>query len=364
MIDLFGDVPAPAAPAPAEKPIARARAKTPFPRPGDDDTEQPAAVAGPMAAPLRTFKTPTLASLMPEAVREASLIIPEAKAEQTDEEDRSRLLEDLDRLDEEAIVTHLRGGFIDRFVYEYCQSATCESKKKLHECRKPGGCSALVHDLSWYGIQEASRVLRVTVAPGLAWRHISPTGEVVTLQEAGAPDPGVVVMEHAELVRVVVRATDPQGLSRVGVAQQKRQQHYQTRSGQWKVKDDDFYAQKAMSKAERNALRQLIPQLVMRAWIDSYLDEQRAKALPPPKPPAEAASPIALPPALPPRLSYDGKLQKILALLEQHGYEGYDYRLDKIRSRCPDDKTAGYVLKQWDVVEKRAEIVRWMTPDA
>lgn len=391
MIDLFGDIPAADEPPDAEEPFlaafaTRGRPESPFPQPAAEPTVQPAAQDArfpPQSASFgcvleaepktsrRPLKAPSLSTLLPAGeassamLAKASLEKPPERDE-SDEEARARAMEESDRLDEEAIVAHLRGGFLDRFVYEYCQDYQCSSKKNLWACPKQGGCSALVRDLSWWGIQEASRALMVTVAPGMAWRLISSDGKsVVTAQETSLADPGVVVMEYPDLVRVVVRAVDPSGLSRVGVAQQKKQQKFFKKGGASELREDEFFAQKAMSKAERNALRQLIPQLVMRAWIDSHLAEQRARALPAAAPP-EPKPVKALAPSPPPErpLGYEGKLARILSLMKEHGPELYDYTLEKIRRRCPDDRTAGYVLQQWNAVEKRNEIVRWMTPDA
>jgi len=134
----------------------------------------------------------------------------------------------MDKRDETQIVETLQGRYLQEFVYSFQQEGH------------------LVTQLSWLGIQEASR----------AFGGLKCDVEKET--------------ETEETIRIVIRATDTRtNASRFGVAQQEKKM--MTKLG---VMDDKFAWQKAYSKAQRNALRQLLPQTLLKEWIDKKLGKK------------------------------------------------------------------------------------------
>ncbi|HEV2036923.1 MAG TPA: hypothetical protein VGU71_22455 [Candidatus Dormibacteraeota bacterium] len=124
-----------------------------------------------------------------------------------------------DRMDEDLILREMRGDVLSSFVYSF----------KMTDGNTVSG-------LSYVGVKEAARYL----------------GGISTNLETPLQ---VVKDEGGERWMCVVRATDAQrALSLLGTASQPTKM--KLKSGAFK--QDDFAAQKALSKAQRNAIRALL----------------------------------------------------------------------------------------------------------
>ena len=136
--------------------------------------------------------------------------------------------------DEALIIADLEDRYIEEFVYSFQQ----------------GGKT--VTGLSWKGVQEAAR-------------------EMGGIQ---VPMEKVKIDETETHVHVIVEAIDSnRDASRLGSASQPKQM---TVKG--KQVDDPFAYQKAISKAQRNAMMQLIPQTVIKAWVEQRLETVSSSA--------------------------------------------------------------------------------------
>lgn len=268
-------------------------------------------------------KAPSLALLGLPAV--ASRAVGEGRevpAPVTQASETQEVFIELDKRDEDQIVQQLSGGYIEDFVYEYCKY--CKWPKGI----RPASCDhETVMDLSWIGIQEATRQMSITVKPGERWLMIDRDNNVKVLSESKAESPGVTVHEFEDYVRVIVRASDPQkGIERLGVAQQSKLM--KTSNG---MKGDEFYFQKALSKAERNALRQLMPQAVMKEWIQKYLAKKNGQATTQPTGPTQPTK---------------ASEQKLQALLEASRMAGIEVSMDMLRSKIKTEVAVDYVLNR------------------
>lgn len=153
-----------------------------------------------------------------------------------------------ERRDEEQIVATLQGRVTEEFLYEFCRRHKWHNGVRPPEC----ACKDLVVGISWFGIQEASRVYG---------------GIQVPVEKAKARD-------TAEEVEFMVEAIDTQtNSSRIGVASQGKMMT--TRQG---VLRDAFAVQKALSKAQRNAIKQLLPQTMLKEWIQKHRNGGNGKA--------------------------------------------------------------------------------------
>ena len=170
-----------------------------------------------------------------------------------------------DKRDEAQIVEALKGRYLEEFVYEYCRRHKWIDGQRPAECR----CADVVVGLSWVGIQEASREYQ---------------GIQVPIEKSRK-------QESEEAVEVMVEAVDSKtGSSRIGVATQNKKIRLKT--GQ--VIDDEFAVQKAMAKAQRNALKLLLPVTLLKAWIKKHQGE----AIPAARVPVESrAEPAVVIPA-------------------------------------------------------------------
>lgn len=136
----------------------------------------------------------------------------------------------LDRMDEEQILAELRGQVLDTYVYSFPQ----------------GGKT--VTGLSWAGIK------------------------------AIASKMGAVGIDLAQLLETdtgwtcVVRATGPDGSSRIGAAQQAKQMWVNKDN---KFVDDPHALPKAINKAQRNAIRALLPETLITALIEEHRNRGR-----------------------------------------------------------------------------------------
>ncbi|KKN65034.1 hypothetical protein LCGC14_0485910 [marine sediment metagenome] len=135
----------------------------------------------------------------------------------------------MEKRDEAQIVEALEGRYIEEFVYEF----------------QSGGQKVV--GLSWMGIQEASREYGGIECPIDKMR-----------------------IEHSEShVTVTIEAKDIKTGS-VRIGRSKQALRMKLRSG--KFMDDEFADQKAISKAQRNAIRQLLPQTLLKQWIERHRD--------------------------------------------------------------------------------------------
>ncbi|KKN74091.1 hypothetical protein LCGC14_0394310 [marine sediment metagenome] len=163
----------------------------------------------------------------------AGVETPEIVAPAPEENDKQAPAHDaemylvMERRDEAQIVEALEGRYIEEFVYEF----------------ESGGRK--VTGLSWMGIQEASREY----------------GGIV------CPIEKMIMKLTKTHVAVTIEAKDIKTGS-VRIGHSKQQRRMSLRSG--KFLDDEFAEQKAISKAQRNAIRQLLPQTLLKQWIERH----------------------------------------------------------------------------------------------
>jgi len=166
-----------------------------------------------------------------------------------------------ERRDEEQIVATLQGRVSEEFLYEFCRRHKWHNGVRPPECT----CKDLVVGISWFGIQEASRVYG---------------GIQVPVEKAKA-------RETAEEVEFMVEAIDTQtNSSRIGVSAQPKMMA--TKAG---VLRDAFATQKALSKAQRNAIKQLLPQTMLKEWIQKHRNGGNGKGQAP-QPAGSPAQPV------------------------------------------------------------------------
>lgn len=151
-----------------------------------------------------------------------------------------QVYEVFEQRDEQQIQALLEGRYLEEFVYEFCRRHKWQSGVRPPECT----CKDLVCGISWLAVQEASRVYG---------------GIQVPVEKCK-------IKEDAEQVEALVEAIDTQtNSSRIGVASQaKMMRTYQG------VVRDQFATQKALSKAQRNAIKQLLPQTMLKEWIQKH----------------------------------------------------------------------------------------------
>ena len=167
-----------------------------------------------------------------------------------------------EKRDEEQIVATLQGRVSEEFLYEFCRRHKWHNGVRPPECT----CKDLVVGISWFGIQEASRVYG---------------GIQVPVEKAKA-------RETPDEVEFMVEAIDSQtNSSRIGISSQPK--NMTTRQGVFR---DAFATQKALSKAQRNAIKQLLPQTMLKEWIQKYRNGGNGKAQAP-VPAVTAGSPQA-----------------------------------------------------------------------
>jgi len=163
-----------------------------------------------------------------------------------------QVYEVFEQRDEQQIQALLEGRYLEEFVYEFCRRHKWPERVRPRECT----CTDLVVGISWFGIQEASR----------AYGRIQ-----VPIEKAK-------IKETAEEVEVMVEAVDTQtNSSRIGVSAQAK--NMTTRQGVFR---DAFALQKALSKAQRNAIKQLLPQTMLKEWIQRHRNGGNGKTAQPP----------------------------------------------------------------------------------
>lgn len=147
-----------------------------------------------------------------------------------------------DRMDEDQILKEMRGDVLSTFVYEF----------KMAE-------GNTVRGLSYVGVKEAARYLG-----GI-------TTELVTPLQ-------VIKDDNGEKWMCVVRATDAQrALSLLGTASQPTKM--KLRNGQ--LRADDFAPQKALSKAQRNAIRALLSEELAMQVIAAFTKQGKVRRVDP-----------------------------------------------------------------------------------
>ena len=136
----------------------------------------------------------------------------------------------MERKDEAQILSELQGVFLDKFVYSFKQGQNT------------------VTGISWAGIKE------------IAYR----IGEI---------DTNIEKFEETEDAYVfIVRATNKGVGSRLGVSNQPKMQNGRV---------DQFALQKALSKAQRNAIRGVIPEATIQQYLDTFLKQGKVDSTQP-----------------------------------------------------------------------------------
>ena len=195
---------------------------------------------------VRTIERPRVA--LPEEKREGDELRTKVKTVSPTASHDEEVYVLMEKRDEEQIVADLEGRYLEEFVYEFCRRHKWPERVRPRECT----CTDLVVGISWFGIQEASR----------AYGRIQ-----VPIEKAK-------IKETAEEVEVMVEAVDTQtNSSRIGVSSQAK--NMTTRVG---VMHDSFALQKALSKAQRNAIKQLLPQTMLKEWIQRHRNGGNGKA--------------------------------------------------------------------------------------
>lgn len=145
------------------------------------------------------------------------------------EDSRSEDFALMERRDEEQILAELKGAYLQEFVYDF----TVGSRK--------------VTGLSWAGVKE------------IAYRMGGVRVDDLDIQDKG------------EYWIVTAKAVDvTRNASRFGVSTQSKVM--KLRSGE--SVPDDFAVQKAVSKAQRNAIRALIPEVFVKTCLAQFLAEK------------------------------------------------------------------------------------------
>lgn len=135
--------------------------------------------------------------------------------------------------DEEQILTELKGGFLEEFVYSFPQ----------------GGKQ--VTGLSWAGVKEVARQVGGIVI------------EEMKIMES----------EDRKSYRVLARAKDLKTKNVIfGVAEQSKI---------FLGRPDSFALPKAVSKAQRNAIRALIPEVFIKKMMSEKLRSKPVRVVPP-----------------------------------------------------------------------------------
>lgn len=139
----------------------------------------------------------------------------------------------MERQDEDQIEAEIKGRFLEAFIYSFPQ--------------KGGG---MVTGLSWAGVKEVARRMG----------HISIVDLAISVNEDGTT------------YRVLAKAKDLQtDVEMYGVSEQSKVQVF--RNGE--TGTDQFALQKAVSKAQRNAIRSLIPEGLIKVMIEEYLAKMK-----------------------------------------------------------------------------------------
>jgi len=147
-------------------------------------------------------------------------------------EDEKEKFDLMERRDEEQIQKAIMGEYLEEFIYDF-------TTKDGHR----------VTNLSWVGIKEIA----------------SKMGHIRCDEK---PD----IRDQGESWFVMVKAEDKlRDSSRWGVTTQSKKM--KRRDGS--IVEDEFALQKAMSKAQRNAIRQLIPEKWIQMLIDKFIHGER-----------------------------------------------------------------------------------------
>jgi hypothetical protein len=165
-----------------------------------------------------------------------------------------RRIEEIDRQDDDQIIAHLTGEVIDQYVYEFKDSA-----------------GRNIRGLSWAGTRELAQM----------------RGNIVI----GKPD----VEEREDHWRVMVQATDlDRNVSVWGGTHQPKAMRLKAGGSM----DDPYAFEKAVSKAQRNAIKNLIPAAVVDHAIKQLAGPTKPNR-PQPKP-RQTAPPLPKPQPDPP----------------------------------------------------------------
>lgn len=161
----------------------------------------------------------------------------------------------MEKRDEAQIIADLEGRYIEEFVYEFCRQHKPSPDGSLSCNCKTAFPKNIVTGLSWTGIQEASR----------AYGGI----KVVDTD----------IKETDDYIQITVTALDTKtNSSRLAIKRQPKMM----KSGPGYIADK-FCIEKAVGKAQRNAIKPLLPQTLLKQWIEWYRAGGKRSKLPAPK---------------------------------------------------------------------------------
>ncbi len=218
----------------------------------------------------------------------------------------AEIFTDLDRLDDDQIVAELKGGVIEEYVYQF-----------------PVGGQQIV-GLSWVGAREAARHYR-----GI---------------HAGEPK----IAQDDESFTIMVQMTDTmRDLSLWGAATVPKKM--KTKNGEVV---DGFAFNKALSKAQRNALVAVLPTAVIVKTIQAFLDAKKGvrqvskpAAVPPeeaPRPPSPPARPAPRAPSRPPAAPPEAPENDLEPPDEDPSY------VEEAHVALPNTPARQRLLKRWE----------------
>ncbi|MBA7569796.1 hypothetical protein ES708_11537 [subsurface metagenome] len=157
-----------------------------------------------------------------------------------------RRIHEIERLDENQILASLAGDVINEYIYQFTDSRG----------RKIAG-------LSWAGTKEIAQ-------------H---RGNIVI--------ENIDIQDRDDYIRVVAKATDlDRNVSMFGGCHQPSTMKIKKEGGGYVSVPDDFAFQKAIAKAQRNAIKNLIPATLITKLMKEYITKNQPKKPPPVKAPA------------------------------------------------------------------------------
>lgn len=143
-------------------------------------------------------------------------------------------IQEIERRDDNQILASLAGEAIKEYAYRFNDSK-----------------GRLITGLSWTGIKEIA----------------AQRGNII-VQDAD-------ISESDDYIRVVIKATDlNRNVSVFGGCHQPKKMRVNVGQGQYEFVPDEFYFQKALSKAQRNAIKSLLPTTLLTKMLQAYLGKK------------------------------------------------------------------------------------------
>ena len=210
-----------------------------------------------------------------QMLKGAKMVNPPAVARDEKQDEKQKIFERMDDRDEQQIENSLLAKSMGDFVYQFCQKGkNCACEAQGFSKSQKANCQEIVMDLSWAGIQEVSRSMKISIQKHTTWLVLDEQNKLASEFGKEHDDPGILVWEFPTFFRAMVRAIDPFSQSvRVGIAKCSKEIKFRNGGS----KPDEFAEQKAISKAERNALRQLVPQTMIKNAIKQFLESTAPK---------------------------------------------------------------------------------------